>query len=127
MTQDDWSSIKDIGPIVAQSLYDYFHNKRNITLLEKLFKVGITIDLPPLTTSNLKLKGKTFVLTGTLASLSREEAKAKIRAVGGETSETVSRKTSFLVAGDSPGSKLDKAKKLHVPVLSEQDFLKLLK
>ena len=126
MTADDWSSIKDIGPVVAQTLHKYFHNSRNLRLIGKLFNAGVTIE-PPNASASTKLAGKTFVLTGTLALLTREEAKQKIRALGGETSETVSKKTSYVVAGVNPGSKLDKAKKLNIPVLNENSFLKLLK
>ena len=112
---------------MAQSIYDWFHDNRHIKFLEKLAKVGVEILVP---TSNLqlptsKLVGKTFVLTGTLESMSRDEAKEKIRALGGDVSESVSRKTSYVVAGSNPGSKFEKAKKLGIKVLNESEFLKI--
>ncbi|MEW6610892.1 MAG: NAD-dependent DNA ligase LigA [Patescibacteria group bacterium] len=126
LTIDTWSSIKDIGPVVAQSLHDYFHDKRNINLINKLFNVGVSIEIPTLTAYGLQLQGKTFVLTGTLSSLSRDEAKARIRALGGEISESVSKKTSYVIVGENPGSKFEKAKKLNVTILNESDFQKLI-
>ena len=119
-------AIKDIGPVVAQSLYVYFHAKQNLDLIAKLFKNGVTITLPP-RPSALPLTGKSFVLTGTLATLSREEAKERIRALGGEVSESISKKTSYVVVGETPGSKFEKAKKLNIAILNETEFLKLLK
>ena len=126
LTIEDWSSIKDIGPVVAMSLFDYFHGKQSLDLIAKLFKNGVTITLPP-RPSALPLTGKSFVLTGTLATLSREEAKERIRALGGEVSESISKKTSYVVVGETPGSKFEKAKKLNIAILNETEFLKLLK
>ena len=74
-----------------------------------------------------KLLGKSFVVTGTLSSMSRDEAKDEIRARGGDISESVSSKTSYLVCGENPGSKLDKAERLNVKILSEKDFISLIK
>ena len=115
----------DIGPKVAQSIYDWFHDARNIKFLEKLDRVGIAI-LPERHTASATLKGKLFVLTGGLDGLSRDEAKDKIRARGGEVSESVSKKTSYVVAGSDAGSKLEKAKKLGIRILSEKEFLRMV-
>ncbi len=123
--------LQDIGPKVAESIYKWFHDKRNIALLKRLEKAGVTITNPPAGRQSPitagKFSGMTFVLTGTLFSMTRDEAKEKIRAAGGEISEGVSKKTDYVVAGEHPGSKLANARKLGVRVLDEKEFLKLLK
>ena len=125
---ENLEQIKDVGPVVAQSIYDYFREPKNIRLISKLLKNGVTITAalqsPP---KNQKLSGQIFVLTGTLESLPREEAKQKIRSLGGEISESVSKKTSFVVAGENPGSKLDKARELGVRIITEKEFLEVIK
>ena len=124
---DDLQTIPDIGPKVSQSIYDWFRDERNIALLKKLDSLGIRISsYSPLATRNSPLSGQSFVLTGTLSSMDRETAKAKIRALGGDISESVSKKTSYVVAGTEAGSKLDKAIALGVKVLDEQEFLNIL-
>ena len=126
-TLESLQEIPDIGPKVAQSIYDWFRNERNMKLLEKLEKVGVEIETPALKTKNYKLKTKTFVLTGTLESMSREEAKEKIRELGGDVSESVSKKTDYVVTGSEPGSKYDKAKKLGIKTIDEKEFLEMLR
>ncbi|MEK9170130.1 MAG: NAD-dependent DNA ligase LigA [Patescibacteria group bacterium] len=126
LSLEELQEISDIGPVVAKSIYDWFREKRNINLLEKLEKVGVEIAVEPLKAKSLKLKAQTFVLTGTLESMSREQAKEKIRALGGDVNESVSKNTSFVVAGAEPGSKYDKAKKFGVKILDEKEFLVLL-
>ena len=117
-------AIDGVGGIVANSVYDWFRDKEHTKTLEALLK-----EVTP-EKGNAKeggaLSGKTFVLTGTMEALSREEAEAKVRALGGKTSGSVSTKTDYVVLGENPGSKLDKAKQLGVVVLSEKDFLKLV-
>lgn len=127
LSLDDLQKIQDIGPKVAQSIYDWFREPRKVELLGRLEEVGVVVELMPRTAMSRKLEGKSFVLTGSLTSMSREEAKEKIRERGGEASESVSKKTSYLVAGTEPGSKYEKAKKLGVPVIDEKEFLALLK
>jgi DNA ligase (NAD+) len=131
LSLDDLQKIPDIGPKVAQSIYDWFHEARNAKLLERLEKAGVEIEAEPRpgagARKNEKIAGKTFVLTGSLESMSRDEAKEKIRAEGGDASESVSSKTDYLVAGNEPGSKFEKAKKLGVKVIGEKEFLALLK
>jgi len=117
-------TVQDIGPKVAESIYNWFHEPRNIKLIEKLAKSGVQIKEESIRSQ--KLGNKVFVLTGSLSSMSRDEAKQKIRALGGDVSETVSKKTDYVVAGVEPGSKYDKAKKLNIKTLNEEDFLKLL-
>ena len=124
MTLENLQQIPDIGPAVAGSIYEWFRDKRHIKLIEDLDKVGVSIEIEQ---ASLKLAGKTFVLTGTLKSMSRDEAKEKIRSLGGDISESVSGKTSYVVAGEEPGSKAEKAQKLGIAVLDEEEFLKLIK
>jgi DNA ligase (NAD+) len=123
----DLEQISDIGPVVAQSIHDWFHEKRNGELLRKFAEHGIRITRDPkLAVKAGALTGKTFVLTGTLESMSREEAKERIRALGGDISGSVSSRTDYVVAGSDPGSKQENAQKLGVPILDEAGFLKLI-
>jgi len=125
MTLEELQELPDIGPVVAKSVHDWFRSGRNAEFLRRLEKMGIRFEAPRAV--GTKLKGLTFVITGTLEALSREDAKHRIRELGGEVSEAVSKKTSYLVTGSDPGSKYDKAKKLGVPILNEESFLELLK
>ena len=93
--------------------------------MEKFDTAGIQLILEPIATKGA-LSGQAFVLTGTLSSITREEAQEKIRARGGDTSESVSKKTTYVVVGDNPGSKAEKARQLGVNVLNEKEFLELL-
>ena len=123
---EDLDSILNIGPIVAESIYEWFNDKNNVKFLDKLLESGIKIKSEK-SISNNKLSGKSFVLTGGLESMEREIAKEKIRQLGGQVSESVSRKTNFLVAGSDPGLKYDKAQKLGVKILAEKEFIDLIK
>jgi DNA ligase (NAD+) len=125
--EEKLSEIAGIGPVVAKSIADFFAEGENARMVERLKKV-LTIANPASAPSGaLPLRGKTFVLTGTMAKLTRDEAKEKIRAQGGDVSSSVSKNTDYVVAGEEPGSKLDKAAELGVEVLSEEQFLKLIK
>lgn len=123
---EELQNIQDIGPVVGKSIYDWFHNKENIKFLEKLEKAGIKLEAPKIKISK-KLAGKTFVFTGELKSMTREEAKEKVREMGGDISSSVSKKTDFVVKGENPGSKYDKAKKLGVRIIDEKEFLRMIK
>ena len=125
---DFYKSITDFGPIVSQGLYDWFHDRHNIELLRKLErnKVSLLGWQGNVTHKNDNIRDKTFVLTGTLASLTRDEAKAKIRELGGNIASSVSKKTDYVVAGEEAGRKLDKAQELGVRVLSEEEFLGMI-
>ncbi len=125
-TLEELQKIPDIGPKVSESIYQWFHDQKNIKLLLKLEKAGLEIIVEK-TKKEQKLKGLTFVLTGALDSLTREEAKAKILALGGKVSESVSRKTDYLIVGSEPGSKYEKAKKLGIKILTEKEFLEMIK
>ncbi len=124
LTLDELQELPDVGPVVAKSIYDWFHDKNNLKLLKKLDSVKITLKTETKISSHLS--GKKFVLTGGLDTISREEAKDKIRALGGQVSESVSKETDYLVAGEKAGSKLEKARKLGVKVIEEEEFLKLI-
>jgi DNA ligase (NAD+) len=121
---EELQKVKDIGPVVAKSIYDFFREKRNLNFIEKLKKVGVKIveEKPKKQT----LKGLTFVFTGGLESMSREEAKKRVRELGGNVSESVSKRVNYVVVGKEPGSKLEKAKKLGIKTISEKEFLGLL-
>jgi DNA ligase (NAD+) len=119
-------TVEDVGEKVAESIKSWFSNKSHQVFLQKMFSSGVQVSAPSLQTKDL-LSGKTFVLTGSLESLTRQEAKERIRLLGGKISSSISSKTSFLVTGTEPGSKLNKAKELSVKVINEVDFLKMLK
>lgn len=127
ISKEEFQKIRDIGPKVSQSIYDWFHNERNIEFLEKLERVGIQIESIKHRAVGSKLKGKSFVLTGSLKSISRDRAKEKIRELGGDVSESVGKKTDYVVAGVEPGSKYGKAKKLGVKIINEKEFLEMIK
>lgn len=117
-------AIEGIGDVVAQSIVAWLHDKQHAQHLDRLIE-SVNISSVKQTTRG-PLSGTSWVITGTLSSLSRDEAKDRVRALGGDISESVSKKTSYVVVGDSPGSKYDKAQKLGVPVLDEEAFLKKL-
>ncbi len=119
--------IEGIGPKVTESIIDWLGNSKNIELLRKLEKVGVRIvGFEPVSREG-KLKGKTFVLTGTLEKMSREKAKESIRRLGGHTAESVSSKTDYVVTGANPGSKIDKARELGVERITGVEFLEMIK
>jgi len=121
---EDLLKIKDIGEIVAKSIYNWFRDKRNLALLERLAKAGVRIINPSLQLASRssrrlkKLRDKTFVFTGELESMTRDEAKEKVRELGGDV---------FVVVGKEPGNKYEKAKKLGVKIINEREFLKMIK
>ena len=123
---DNLKNINGIGDRVAQAVVDYFSEKKNRGFIEKLLANGVKIQKVEKKLAG-KLSGLSFVLTGSLESMARDEAKQKIKTLGGEVNESVSKKTSYLVVGAEPGSKYDKAKQLGVKILSEKEFLKILK
>ncbi len=123
---EELEAMPDIGGVVAKSIYDYFHDPSNVKFLDKLLKKGVRILLEAVRKRKTAISGKKVVVTGTLSSMSREEAKEKVRAAGGDWVSSVSQNTDYVVVGDSPGSKYDKAKKLGVKTIREQEFLRLL-
>jgi len=126
---DDLEAVPDIGPIVAKSIYESLHNQQNRVIIESLRDAGVNMKRtasPPSASSGGAVAGRTFVLTGTLPTLTRDEAAEMIRRAGGTASSSVSKKTDYLVAGEKAGSKLEKANKLGVTVLDEAALLILL-
>ncbi|HEY6413378.1 MAG TPA: NAD-dependent DNA ligase LigA, partial [Edaphobacter sp.] len=124
-SEEELTRINDVGPKVAQVIREFFHNKRNFDLVERLRNAGLTFTAEKRVRSS-RLEGLTFVLTGTLPNLTREAAKEKIESEGGRVSGSVSKKTSYVIAGEEAGSKLDKATSLGVQVLDEEGLLELL-
>lgn len=117
---------RGLGPVVSENLASWFANARNKDLIARLLAAGLSPEKPAALPTNGALSGKTLVVTGTLAKRSRDEVKELIVRSGGKVSETVSKKTSFLVAGEAAGSKLAKAKELGVPVIGEDELEKML-
>lgn len=122
---EDLIKIHDIGEVIGNSVLEYFKNQDNLLIIEKLKQHGINMDYLGKKTSN-KFSSKTFVLTGSLEKLTRNEAKEKIESLGGNVSGSVSKKTSYVVVGKDPGSKYDEALKLGIEIWNEEEFLKNL-
>ena len=122
-TVDDVLAIHGIGDILAESLVSWFADSKARNLIEKLRAHGLTFDEPP-TQAGDALKGMTVVITGTLPTLSREQAGALVEANGGRVASSVSKKTSFVLVGDDAGSKLEKAKQLGVEIIDEAELLR---
>jgi DNA ligase (NAD+) len=128
LSLEELQTIPDVGPKVAQSIYDWFRAARNADLLARLEEGGVIVEaMPARSEASTKLAGKSFVVTGSLEAMSREDAKERIRALGGDASESVSKKTSYVVVGAEPGSKYEKAKKLGVKILEEKEFLEMIR
>ena len=124
--RDDLLTIEGIGETMADAIITYFNEPKNRTLVSRLLTIGVAPIAPARPAGGSALAGKTFVLTGTLPTLTREAAAAKIEAAGGKVSGSVSRKTSYVLAGEETGSKLEKAKSLGVSVIDEAEFLRML-
>ena len=129
------AAIDGVGPRIAESIRAFFDASRNQALIEDLRRAGVdpkgpapaSADaVPPADATPPALGGKAFVLTGTLSAMTRDEARAAIRALGGRVVGSVSKKTDYVVVGDNPGSKLEKARRLEIEVLEEPDFKRLL-
>lgn len=122
---EDLSGVEGVGEVIAKDIYDFFRKPENIQMIEELKALGVE-PAPPVQNVSDEFKGKTFVLTGTLQNMTRDEASEKIKQMGGKTSSSVSKNTSYVVAGENAGSKLDKAQKLGVIILTEDDFLNMI-
>ncbi len=126
ISADDWQKIKGIGPQATEELQEWFSERENLELLHKMKKTGVRVVIPELEKSGYRLQGRSFVLTGEMDSMTRDEAKEKIRRLGGDVSPSVSKKTDYVVVGKNPGSKYDKARKLGAKTINESAFQKLL-
>lgn len=124
---EELGSTPDIGPVVAESIYEWFQKKYNQNLINKFIKAGVKILEEKVSAKSEKLAGKTFVLTGTLETLGRDEAKDRVRDLGGDVSSSVSKETDYVVVGTEPGSKYDKAKRLGVKIINEKEFLEIVR
>ena len=124
---DELSRVKEIGPVIAQSVYDYLHNKFGEETIADLAQHGVVMEQAAAAPTARTLEGKTLVVTGTLARYTRDEIEELIARHGGRAASSVSKKTDYLVAGAEAGSKLAKAQSLKVPVLSEDEFEQLAK
>jgi len=124
-SQEELERVNEVGPRVSQAIREFFDEETNRKLVEHLREAGLTFTAEKRKKSS-ELEGLTFVLTGTLPNLSREDAKAKIEAAGGRVSGSVSKKTSYVVAGEEAGSKLERAQELKVPVIDEAKLVELL-
>jgi DNA ligase (NAD+) len=123
----DLEDLEDVGPIVAKSIVDFWGDNHNLKLLNKFSEAGLSLKIKSSTNVSNRLADKIFVLTGTLSSLSRQEAKTKIMALGGKVKDSVVKDTDYVVAGEEAGSKLEQAAKLGVKVINEEEFLALIK
>ncbi|NNF97350.1 MAG: NAD-dependent DNA ligase LigA [Halobacteria archaeon] len=120
-------TVPDVGPVVAKSIVEFFKQSHNQHVIGKLIKVITWPEVKVKSVAELPLQGKTFVLTGTLSNMTRDEAKAELQALGGKVTGSVSKKTDYVVVGENPGSKADMAEKLGVEILDEVALQKILK
>ncbi len=125
-TKEDFAAVSDIGEITAENLTAFFARADVRVLIDRLAAAGVRMEAAAALPQDDRFAGKTFVLTGTLPTMTRDEASAKIKAAGGKTAGSVSKKTDYVLAGEEAGSKLTRAKELGVPVIDEETFLKML-
>ena len=123
---EELQEAQEVGPKVAESIYVFFREPQNLLLVERLRKANLSFEYTVRQRKDGPLTGLTFVLTGTLPRMTREEAKYRIEAAGGKVASAVSGKTSYVVAGEEAGSKLDKARALNIPIIGEAELLKML-
>ena len=124
---EDLANIMGIGDKMANSIVEYFANTDNVAMINEMIALGVKITNKYQGILDLRLKGQSFVLTGTLETMSREEAQAKLKELGAKTPSSVSKNTTYVVVGENPGSKADKAKALGVTILNENDLIKIIK
>ncbi|MFO7740504.1 MAG: NAD-dependent DNA ligase LigA [Desulfatiglandaceae bacterium] len=123
---EDLAGVHEIGPVVAESIYNFFRNPRNLSVLKKLKEGGVTFPVEKTPEKETSISGKTFVLTGGLESFTRTDARKTIEDMGGRVASSVSKKTDFVLVGKDPGSKYDDALRLGIEILDENDFRKII-
>lgn len=123
---EEINNIEGIGDTMAEAICKWFNDKKNIAYLEKLYKVGIKLQISTIISGG-KLAGKSFVITGTLSSMTRDQAKELIKSIGGKIHSSITKDTTYLIAGQSPGSKMKKARELGIKIIDENEFKELLK
>jgi DNA ligase (NAD+) len=125
-TYDDFVSIDGIGPVVAESVSNFFKNNKNISIINRIVESGVHIIPDTLLVNKTELAGKVFVLTGSLETLNRSQAKQLIETAGALLRGSVSSSTDYIVVGSSPGSKLDRAKALDIQIINETTFREMM-
>ena len=125
-TAEELQLVPEIGPVMAKSIYNFFRKKENLKVIDKLKDAGVKTAERQKIKKETKFSGKIFVFTGTLSKFSREEAQGIVISLGGEASSSVSKNTDFVVSGQDAGSKLEKAKKLGVKIIDEEEFAKMI-
>ncbi|MCK5551908.1 MAG: NAD-dependent DNA ligase LigA, partial [Deltaproteobacteria bacterium] len=125
VTEEELLAIREVGPELAQSVVRFFGDQRNREIMGKLQEAGLAI-VEPEVEETAKWKGLTFVFTGALESLTRDEARDLVESMGGKTASSVSKRVDYVVVGSDPGSKYDRAKELGIPVLTENQFRKMV-
>ena len=124
---EELSQVEEVGPIVANSIKEFFNQEQTIDLISRLKKAEVNVERIKQEEEDNRFDGKVFVLTGSLEKYSREEASDIIEKFGGKTSSSVSKKTSYVLAGEEAGSKLVKAQNLGITILTEQEFIDMIK
>ncbi|MCA9165683.1 MAG: NAD-dependent DNA ligase LigA, partial [Planctomycetales bacterium] len=127
-TVEQLSEVNEIGPVIAQSVFDFLHHEYGVSTIDELLAMGVEMEAPQAAVGaeSSALAGKTFVVTGTLVKYTRDEIQELIQRLGGRASSSVSKNTDFVVAGEKAGSKLAKAEQLGVRVLTEDEFEQLV-
>ena len=125
LSEEDLMEVEGIGPEVAASVHQFFEDKKNSESIELLKKAGVKV-IEPEVSRQEELAGKVFVFTGALKFFGRDEARSLVETLGGSTASSVSKKVDFVVAGEEPGSKFDKAKELGIKILTEEEFKKMI-
>ena len=123
---EELTEVPDIGDVTAQSIFQWFREPQSIHLIQRLRQAGVNFESKRMVTDS-RFFGKTFVLTGALSKFTREQATEQIEALGGKVAGSVSKKTGFVVVGENAGSKERKARELGIPILTEDEFLEMLK